>query len=111
LINDWSTACGRHINRGFCILELRIVEGLTINIVNGQNNRTAIINKMNTHQSCSRIGKIPIAYAVITIGENNAKVEYRLFLKGNKQYQIISAQLESEYDQKTADKFTSRLKF
>ena len=38
-----------------------------------------MINKMNTHQSCSRIGKIPVAYAVKTIGENNAKVEYRLF--------------------------------
>jgi len=69
-----------------------------------------MINKMNTHQSCSRIGKIPVAYAVKTIGENNAKVEYRLFLKGNKQYQIILAQLEFEYDQKTADKFYKSFK-
>jgi hypothetical protein len=49
-------------------------------------------------------------YAVMTLGESNTKLEYRVFLKENKQYQIISAQLESVYDQKTADEFYKSFK-
>ena len=50
------------------------------------------------------------SYSVLTMGENESKIEYRVFLKGNKQYQLISAQLESEYDQKTADEFYKSFK-
>ena len=50
------------------------------------------------------------SYSVLTLGEDKTKLEYRVFLKGNKQYQIISAQLEGEYDQKTADEFYKSFK-
>ena len=49
-------------------------------------------------------------FAVMTLGESEAKLEYRVFLKGNKQYQIISAQLETVYDQETADEFYKSFK-
>ena len=49
-------------------------------------------------------------YALINVGEYNSKIEYRAFLNGDKQYQIISAQLSTEYDQETADEFYKSFK-
>lgn len=49
-------------------------------------------------------------YAVLTLGQNNSKLEYRVFLKDNMQYQIITAQLDAEYDQESADAFYKSFK-
>lgn len=50
------------------------------------------------------------SFSILTMGDGSNKIEYRVFLKGNKQYQIISAQLESEFDQEVADEFYKSFK-
>ena len=49
-------------------------------------------------------------YAVMEIGESKAKVEYRVFINGYFQYQVVSVQLDDDYDQKTADSFFKSFK-
>lgn len=50
------------------------------------------------------------SFAIFSYGEQNAKIEYRVFLKDKLQYQIITAQLGEEFDQDSADKFYNSFK-
>lgn len=57
-----------------------------------------------------KLKRVRGSLATFNFGAGNAKIEYRVFLNGNLQYQVITAQLGTEYDQEIADKFYKSFK-
>ena len=57
-----------------------------------------------------KLKRVNGSFATFSYGNQNGKLEYRVFLKDNIQYQIITAQLGGEYDQRNADKFYKSFK-